>query len=87
MAAHCMKVSDDIITRYEDMRDKKNDHYLIMSINRTKTGQTEIELLDDKCATIAEGKTHDDFLAQFPEKECRYAMLNFKHKVRHRRPV
>lgn len=63
-------MNEDCIAAFLDLKLKKLSKYIIFSLNKEKT-----EIITVKTSTVQD---YDEFLADLPENECRWAVYDFE---------
>ena len=72
MQSSGVAVNPDCLAKYQELKLGKKFKYIIFSLNATNT---EIVV-----AKTSESGSYDDFLAELPEAECRWAVYDFDFK-------
>ncbi|CAK8579175.1 unnamed protein product [Lathyrus sativus] len=67
-AASGMAVHDDCKLRFQELKSKRSYRFIVFKIE-------EQQVVVDKLGEPTE--SYDDFMASFPEDECRYAVYDF----------
>ncbi|KAF9066747.1 actin depolymerizing factor [Rhodocollybia butyracea] len=73
MAASGISVNNECLEVYQALKLGKKMKYIIFNINSNNT-----EIVVDK---KSESKEYDDFIADLPELECRWAVYDFEYKT------
>ncbi|KAK0242475.1 probable Cofilin [Armillaria ostoyae] len=63
-------VSPECLEKYQELKLGKKTKYIIFAINKEKT-----EIIVEK---TSESPSYDDFVADLPEAECRWAIYDFE---------
>ncbi|RDB17950.1 Cofilin [Hypsizygus marmoreus] len=63
-------VSEQCLITYQELKLKKSYKYIIFTLNKDNT-----EVIVEKTST---SQNYDDFIADLPEAECRYAVYDFE---------
>ncbi|GMM31811.1 cofilin [Martiniozyma asiatica (nom. inval.)] len=73
MSRSGVAVSDEALKAFNDLKLGKKYKYIIYALNDSKT-----EIVVDKTSTSA---SYDDFVAELPETECKYAIYDFEYEI------
>jgi len=66
-------VSDDVLTRYQELKLGHSLRYALFKLNADQT-----QVVVDKVA--APNATYDQFIADLPPNDCRYAVFDFEYE-------
>lgn len=68
-----IKVQDDCIKAFDDLKMNKKCRYVIFKINDTLT-EVEVEKIG------AKEETYQDFMKNLPQNDCRYGVCDFEYE-------
>ncbi|KAK6361740.1 cofilin [Orbilia blumenaviensis] len=73
MSRSGVAVAADCVTTFEELKLRKSSRYIIYKLNDAKT-----QIVVDKSSA---GTDYDDFLADLPETDCRWAVYDFAYSL------